>query len=348
MRQAPLVGGRGSAPPSIAAHWCGGHYTLFGASWQTTLTAPHFAGIVNGMSRQAIIRPFNGSLADARGLLAVEKATLDESPYNPEQVQAMLAGGPQQAWLAVAGDRVVGYVVGFATRNQRGPSWEIDLLAVHPDWAGRGLGTRLIRAASAYGARLVRRARAVVAADNVASMRAFRRAGFLPGAACNLLILRGKSLSAFVPPGLDVTVREADPAASMAESQPDAEQAPEAAGPLLLLAEQGGRPAGSAELVRVQTLLYRGVWIESLAAETDAARLVLAGETIRRAQSAGLDEVGMMVPESDRRAQETLLAAGFESLGEFRWFEARLPLPGLAACDNAPPPGEKRDASGHN
>jgi hypothetical protein len=44
-----------------------------------------------------------------------------------------------------------------------------------------------------------------------------------------------------------------------------------------------------------------------------------------------LDEIGMMVPEDEPPLQETLLAAGFRSLGDFDWLRAELPLPGLAA-----------------
>jgi hypothetical protein len=34
-----------------------------------------------------------------------------------------------------------------------------------------------------------------------------------------------------------------------------------------------------------------------------------------------------MVPLRDRALEETLLAAGFSSLGEYRWFTSSLPLP---------------------
>ena len=56
-----------------------------------------------------IIRPFDGTSSDAEGVLLVERATFDESPYRPEQIQAMLTGGPQWAWVALAGGRIVGF-----------------------------------------------------------------------------------------------------------------------------------------------------------------------------------------------------------------------------------------------
>lgn len=282
-----------------------------------------------------IVRPFNGSLADAEGLLAVERATFDESPYSPEEIRAMLSRGPggQQAWLALDGDRVAGFVVAFATHGLLGPSWEIDLLAVHPDATGRGLATRLIRAAATHGARLAGRARAVVAAENQRSARAFLRAGFrAEGRPCRLLIHRPGTQGAPPWPGPEVAVR---PAASLSEVEgwlpgPAAPGALPRDGLSLLVAEEAGRPAGYAELLEVQTLLYRGAWIESLAAATDRARTALVQAALARAAAGGLDEIGAMVPESDEPWQRALVDLGFESLGEFGWLVARLPLPGLA------------------
>jgi len=283
------------------------------------------------MNRLTIVRPFDGSLADAKGLLAVERATFNETPYSPEQVQAWLARGPQRAWLAVAEGQVVGFVIAFLTAGLRGPCWEIDLLAVHPDWRGHGLATRLVRAAAAYGPRLAHQARGVVAADNPASAQAFSRAGFRPAPElCLLLIDRvQETLPRFrSTPGIAVR-----PAADIAAAAGWLGELPAEGthpGLTLLLAEQRGRPAGYAELIEVQTLLYRGVWIESLVASARAARQALVQEAVNRARAAGLDEVGAVVSHRDRALQKALLAEGFRSLGEFRWFTASLPLPGLA------------------
>jgi hypothetical protein len=100
----------------------------------------------------------------------------------------------------------------------------------------------------------------------------------------------------------------------------------QARAPTVLLAEQDGQPAGYAELIPVQTLLYRGVWIESLAASTQPARAALVQEAVNRAKEANLDEIGAMVPASDWFQQKALLAGGFRSLGAFLWLVADLPL----------------------
>jgi ribosomal protein S18 acetylase RimI-like enzyme len=309
------------------------------------LTTRRFASILGCMMSRETIRAFDGSLADAEGLLAVEQEVFDECPYDAGQVRKMLTEGPMRAWLAMGEGQVVGCVIGFLTTGLRGPCWEIDLLAVLPEWTRRGLAIRLIRAASAEGAQHARRARAVVATDNHASSRAFQRSGFRPGPdVCQLLITRPKEQGPRLLEQRDLTIHEADGAAELAAwlagEQAAAQsksrrslQADQSYGDLrLLVAGRESQAAGYAELIPVQTLLYRGLWIESLVASQQPAALALVSEAVNRAFSAGLDEVGAMVPSGDAPLQETLLAAGFRSLGEFRWLRARLPLPGIAAA----------------
>lgn len=304
------------------------------------------------MQHRTVIRAFDGSLADAEGLLAVEKATFDEAPYSAERVQAMLTGGAQRAWLATGGGQVVGFIVAFLTHGLGDPRWEIDLLAVHPDWTGRGLATRLIRKAAAGGMRLARRARAVVATDNSASARAFLRAGFRRAGVCELLICRLEDQAPRPWVALGVTVREAASIEEVAGWLPkdavpgvfdESEVGQERCGLTLLVAEYHGHPAGYAELIEVQTLLYRGIWIEALSTSTPLAgaeqvntalvRGALIHEAVNRASAAGLDEIGMLVPERDQAMRQDLRSAGFRSLGAFDWLAAVLPLPGLAASD---------------
>lgn len=312
---------------------------------------------------RTLVRAFDGSLADAEGLLQVERATFNECPYSDKDVRDMLTGGLQQAWLAIVGDVVAGFVIAFPTHGLSGGWWEIDLLAVHPDCAGRGLAARLIRTAAAHGVGTARRARAVVATDNPASARAFTRMGFREARdVCNLMIYRTQGLSPrpSVAPG--VTLREATRLADAeewlvtlpiqsvapllpgglrggssagAQSHTDSEQqagrqlaAQEVPNRTLLLAEQDGQPAGYAELLQVQTLLYQGEWIESFVASTRTIREALIEFVVNRAKTANLDEVGAIVPEHNWLLRQALLAGGFRSLGDFRWLMAELPLPG--------------------
>jgi hypothetical protein len=99
---------------------------------------------------------------------------------------------------------------------------------------------------------------------------------------------------------------------------------------MLLLAERDGQPAGYAELVHVQTLLYRGVWIESMHDPARTVREALVNGAVRLAMAVGLEEVGAMVPSHNWPLRDSLLANGFRSLGDFWRYTADLPLPGLA------------------
>ena len=301
------------------------------------------------MEAPLTIRPFNGSLADAEGLLAVERATFDESPYTVEDVQAMLVEGPQRAWLAVQDEGVAGFAIGFPVTGLHGSWWEVDLLAVRPECRGRRLGHRLIEATLAHGAGVARKARALVANDNGASEQAFVRAGFrvTPGDR-ELLILRPVETARRNPTRWNGHVREASSRSEAMEclaclprAVPPAGFTPErwgdetgngpgAKGLTLLLAEQRPdleptRLAGCAELIEVQTLLYRGVWIESLRAASPGACGALVEQAVERVFEADLDEIGAVVHEEDWTLQRALRSAGFRSLGGFRWLVAEMP-----------------------
>jgi ribosomal protein S18 acetylase RimI-like enzyme len=316
-----------------------------------------------GQSDTILVRAFDGSLADAKGLLAAEKATFNESPYSPEQIQAMLSEGPQAAWLAIGAGEVVGFVVAFATASRSRRLWEVDLLAVQPQWQGHGLATKLIRAASAYGAKTASWARAVVATDNNASARAFRHAGFQPRAEiCTLLVYRPKETGWRPQVASEVAVREATGVAddlrqieagldiplssprSEARGMPPPGSEPSSASPsfgaTLLLAERDGRPAGYAEVIPVQTLLYRGAWIEALEAPDGETRRALVEYVLKWGVAAGWDEIGTLVPGRNWSLKHALLAQGYRSLGEFRWLSARLPLPDPAMPEQKGRKGE--------
>jgi ribosomal protein S18 acetylase RimI-like enzyme len=299
-----------------------------------------FADIVSAMQEEPIIRVFGGSLEDAEGLLGVEKATFNESPYTAKQVQTILSSDAQRAWLAIGEGQVVGFVVAFLTHGLRGAHWEIDLLAVHPEWTGRGLATRLIGVAATYGACVAGRTRAVVSTENSGSGRAFERAGFHRSERCELLIFRPKDGVTRPWHALGVTIREArsmddvercvqQGAGLLGAVDPGNSQ--EWGGWTLLVAESHGQFAGCAELSEVQTLLYHGLWIESLVASRQVVRIALAHEALNHAAAAGLDEIGMMVPLDDYSLRVALQETGFRSLGQFDWFEAALPMAGQSA-----------------
>jgi GNAT superfamily N-acetyltransferase len=81
--------------------------------------------------------------------------------------------------LTVAGV-VAGFVAAFPTTSMDGRlRWEVDLLAVHPDYQGQKLGQRLVAAVTdaGFGAGVML-ARALVQIDNHACQGALRRCGY--------------------------------------------------------------------------------------------------------------------------------------------------------------------------
>ena len=301
-----------------------------------------------------LIRPFDGSRRDTEGLLAVERGTFAESPHNADEVIHLLTSGEQRAWLAVAEGKVTGFVTAFPTYTLHGRRWEVDLVAVQPTFQGQGTATELIKATvEGAGGHSLDTVRALAATDNLASQRAFTKAGFTPDrTVCYLLLYE---IRGFVPRPLDsgpVTVR--DLALSTEEARavlrlgegltlkPDdvlalaSRKANE-----ILVAAREGEIVGFAELLYVETLLYQGIWLESLTGrgadrEVQAA---LISEAVERAKRKRLDEIGCLVrtrkrgmAEGAERAgnvenhllRETLVGQGFSIVNEYYVFRRDL------------------------
>lgn len=297
-----------------------------------------------------LIRPFDGSRRDAEGLLAVDRGTFAESPYNADEVVHLLANGERRAWLAVVEGEVTGFVMAFPTHTLHGRNWELDLVAVLPAFRRQGIATELIKVAvEGAGEHSLDTARALAATDNLASQRAFTKAGFTPEeTVCSLLLYE---IRGFVPRPVDsapVTVRdlalsteEAGAVSRLGEGltlRPDdvlalaSRQANE-----ILVAVRGGEVVGLAELLYVETLLYRGIWLESLTApradrEIQAA---LIAEAVERAKRQRLDEVGCLVRTrkrpmvegakgaknvKDHVLREALVGQGFSIVNEYYIF----------------------------
>ncbi len=278
--------------------------------------------------RQTVLRPFNGALDDARGILAVDRATFDDCPYSPERIVRLLADGEQRVWVAEVDGVVVGFVAAFATRTLPADGWEVDLLAVHPRQQGQGLGAALIRQAVSGAAVGARRARAVTAVKNRASRRAFEAAGFraLPDV-CHLMRCVVSGAAARPPAaGMEAVLALAGEAEArqVLELAPAAPRsAPEVVGlasagaSAFLVAEREGRVAAFIELVRVQTLLYAGAWVETLAGLRPSEADLLVAAAVEWARAGGLDEVGCLVAARDWRLRQAFVGEGFFSEGEY-------------------------------
>jgi RimJ/RimL family protein N-acetyltransferase len=109
----------------------------------------------------------------------------------------------------------------------------------------------------------------------------------------------------------------------------------------ILVAVRGEEIVGFAELLYVETLLYRGIWLESLSAQgTDREiQAALISEAVERAKRKRLDEIGCLVPtckrgmaEGAERARnvqnhvlrEALVGQGFGVVNEYYIFRRDL------------------------
>jgi ribosomal protein S18 acetylase RimI-like enzyme len=346
-----------------------------------------------------LIRPFEGSLRDAEGLLAVDRGTFAESPYNADEVIHLLTNGEQRAWLAIVEGKVTGFVTAFPTHTLHGRNWEVDLVAVQPASQGQGIATELIKAAveGAGGHGLNRsqtapagfaiqrpgggfairrkqngdllsldKARAVVATDNPASQRVFTKAGFTPDETVYYLLLY--EIRGFAPRPPDpcpVTVRD------LALSTEEAGAVLRLGQGLMLRSNDvlalAGRQAngilvavreeevvGFAELLYVETLLYGGIWLESVIAQGADRKVqaALISEAVERAKRKRLDEIGCLVrtrkrgmAEGAERAKkvedhvlrEALVGQGFGVVNEYYIFRRDLQCNSLGLFEKTRP-----------
>ena len=124
------------------------------------------------------IRP--ASTDDASAMVQVKKLTWPEEEIRLNQVKRVLDDPAHEVLVAEVQGRVAGFVDSFVTTAANGDlRWEVDLLAVHPDWRGRQLGQKMILACLKAGQeRGAAFARALIQVENRASQISFERCGF--------------------------------------------------------------------------------------------------------------------------------------------------------------------------
>ena len=239
-------------------------------------------------------RLFNHSIEDAAGVLEVEAACWDESPHSPQTLLELLNSTEQvqACWLAEDAGQVVGFMHAFLTHGQHSGTWELDLLAVHPDWRRRGIATKLVRCALGSAPSQAVVGRALIAPHNSPSVKAFERAGFrsegTPQAIYEYDISRDEGAISGWP--TSVAIESLGQQAWRASVGEDA----------LILNE-------------VHTILYDGLWVESVRSRIPG---MLLQATRAHARRRGLDIVGWVVSLLD--VERVALAAdeGFKSLGD--------------------------------
>jgi GNAT superfamily N-acetyltransferase len=192
-------------------------------------------------------------------------------------VAAAIADVNHRTHIAVVDTRVIGFVDGFRTVAANGqPRWEVDLLAVHPDYHGQKIGQQLIAATTQHARQQGHSlARALVQIDNVPSQRAFQRCGYHRD-------------------GIIYTLMVTD-AAIVTSATPN-----------------------NARLIPVNTMNYRGLWLEG-----DLSRDALAVAQAEVARH-DYDIAGALVPSDDQDSLDAATASGYRLVSHFQWWRHQL------------------------
>ncbi|MXX52171.1 MAG: GNAT family N-acetyltransferase [Chloroflexi bacterium] len=177
---------------------------------------------------------------------------------------------------------VVGFAANFQTRSAYGEGrFELDLLAVDPSARGRGVGYSLLSGC-------IQRAsvssadvlRALVRADNLAMSQLCARGGLQRSAQPYVLYIAR-------PPRPPRRVR-------------------------------GRQSVRAGHLVSVDTLTYRGIWLEG-----DLSQAAIAqAQQIARAENRS--RIGALVPTADAPVAALLSENGFAAVGTFYWWSSSL------------------------
>jgi len=278
---------------------------------------------------------YEGTVEQCQAIVALERDAFGEADYPPaERVADVLQRKGQRAWLAYdpAGRGYVGFVTAFETQSLLGHRVEIDLLAVHEAARGRGLGSSLVEAAvESWEHSGAHEARALVRLGNCASERAFERAGLQPSP--HVVELLSTSAPLEMPRNGLLQARLANRAdlERIVTLWPGAVRDRSALDPLtetsdaaVFVLRQGRRLVGFVELLEIHTVAYSGVWIESLVCRWDdpyvVGRLLAAAD--EWVAQRGLHLMGALVDMRREALRSVLIAFGFHSAGQYRFFTA--------------------------
>ncbi|MFT5195049.1 MAG: GNAT superfamily N-acetyltransferase [Cellvibrionaceae bacterium] len=124
------------------------------------------------------IRPV--TLSDVPSLISLKQAVWLNESADSNLITIALQTPSHQAFIAVIEGKPAGFISCFISTSQLGEQrWEVDLLAVHPNFRRRGLATQLVQTAiQARQATGAGESRALIAIDNKGSEMSFAKNGY--------------------------------------------------------------------------------------------------------------------------------------------------------------------------
>lgn len=115
--------------------------------------------------------------ADVAGIIKVKQAVWPDAENDADLIGKIVADAGHVTQVSVVDGVIAGFVDGFMTRGTR---WELDLIAVHPDFQCQGLAGTLMQANTDAGReRGAMQARGLVEVNNVGSQKTFARCGYV-------------------------------------------------------------------------------------------------------------------------------------------------------------------------
>lgn len=149
-------------------------------------------------------------LMDVIEIKWVLDAVWPDNEITAKRVEGVLSDPTHSTMVYEIEGQVVGFADGFLTTSSDGiKRWELDLLAVHPNFQRRGIASALVTANTEFGqSRGTVIARGLVAIDNVGSQKAFAKSGYeTDGIVCELMVAsRTIQLSDITDIGEDTTI----------------------------------------------------------------------------------------------------------------------------------------------
>lgn len=138
-------------------------------------------------------------LVDANAIAEICLAAFGE-PADAQRIQALISLGNNQPIVAEENGVILGFVDSFPTfAHDRCLRWELDLLAVHPDVQGKGIGKQLIAAtladAKAYEVDFLR---TLIRADNIPMHHACRYSALICNENICELLVKSSSMKAIL------------------------------------------------------------------------------------------------------------------------------------------------------
>lgn len=228
---------------------------------------------MKGIIFKVLLEVCSATAEYAEGIAEVLAAVWGDANASIERIRQVISLPSHDTHTVIVGSRVAGFVNGFLTQSAEGiRRWELDLLAVHPEFRGRGLGQALLtRSVSSGFKRGAAYSRGLIRIGNSPSEKAFAHSGYqrLPD-----------------PCGLYVSTATGD---------------------------LQDKPEGL-HLVHVETLTYKGVWLEGVLTPQAFAY----SQAVRHRDD--LDTAGAVIALSEAQTIENCLAAGFAHSGNYFWW----------------------------